>query len=118
MISKNKLIAIIVVVIIIVVGVVSFNNNQQSSPDSLKLGLMLPLTGDYGAAGQNMQKGMQIAIDEYRKNNPGTEIDVVIEDDAYNVTKGLSAYKKLTGIDNVDVETSTSLEDMSKIELP
>jgi branched-chain amino acid transport system substrate-binding protein len=103
MISKNKLIAIIVVVLIVVFGALAYNNNQNSNPESLKLGLMLPLTGDYGAAGQNMQKGMEIAIEQYKKENPETEIDVVIEDDAYNVTKGLSAYKKLTTIDDVDV---------------
>jgi ABC-type branched-subunit amino acid transport system substrate-binding protein len=63
---------------------------------------MLPLTGDYGAAGQNMQKGMELAIDQYRKNNPGATVEVSIEDDAYDSVKGVSAYKKLVDLDKVD----------------
>lgn len=99
--KKIKIISILVIAII-VIGLFVVNN-KSSQPDSIKLGLMLPLSGDYAAAGQNMQKGMELALEVYKKDNPNVSIDVVVEDDAYDVTKGLSAYKKLVDLDKVDV---------------
>ncbi len=98
---KKVLIGIIVVIIIAIAVVVS--GNKQETPESLKLGLMLPLSGDYAVAGQNMQKGMLLALDAYKAEHPGVQIDVVIEDDAYDATKGVSAYNKLVNLDQVDM---------------
>jgi branched-chain amino acid transport system substrate-binding protein len=97
---KNKIIG--VVAIIILIAVVSVVKNQETQASDIKLGLMLPLTGDYAAAGQNMQKGMELAIEQYQKNNPGVTIQVATEDDAYDSAKGVSAYKKLVDLDKVD----------------
>lgn len=99
--SRKKIISI-GVIIIIIAGVLVFTQNKQTTANEIKLGLMLPLTGDYGAAGQNMQKGMELAIEQYQKNNPGVTFQVAIEDDAYDSAKGVSAYKKLVDLDKVD----------------
>ncbi len=99
--SRKKIISIIVIIIVIT-GVVIFRGNSQANVGEVKLGLMLPLTGDYAAAGQNMQKGMELAIEQYEKNNPGVTIEVSTEDDAYDSAKGLTAYKKLVDLDKVD----------------
>ncbi len=99
--NKTKIISLIVIVLILIVGFSMKNDSNQS--ESLTLGLMLPLTGDYAAAGQNMQKGMEVALDQYRKENPDASIKVVIEDDAYDAKKGVSAYKKLVDLDKVDM---------------
>ena len=96
--KKIKIIALVVVCAIIVTMIFRCEENTHS----IKLGLMLPLSGDYAAAGQNMQKGMEVALDQYRKENPDAVIEVVVEDDAYDVVKGLSAYKKLVDLDKVD----------------
>lgn len=93
-------IGIVVIAAAIIIGV---TNGQPSKREhSLKLGLMLPMTGDYGAAGQNMQKGMELALDDYKKAHPGVVITTVIEDDAYNARMGVTAYKKLMEVDKVD----------------
>lgn len=99
--SKKKLLSIVVIVIV-VIGAIVITQNNEKSVGEVKLGLMLPLTGDYGAAGQNMQKGMELAIEQYEKNNPGSQIKVVVEDDAYDTAKGVTAYKKLSELDKVD----------------
>jgi len=99
--SRKKLIGVIVIIIIIV-GAIVFKQNSEPNVNEVKLGLMLPLTGAYGAAGQNMQKGMELAIEQYQKNNPGVTIKVTTEDDAYDSAKGVSAYKKLVDLDKVD----------------
>lgn len=99
--SRKKLVGVIIIIVVIV-GVVLFKQNSEPNINEVKLGLMLPLTGDYGAAGQNMQKGMELAIEQYQKNNPGVTIKVATEDDAYDSAKGVSAYKKLVDLDKVD----------------
>lgn len=98
----NKKLIGIIVVIIVLIGAVVYTQNSKPVNEDIKLGLMLPLTGDYGAAGQNMQKGMELAIEQYQKNNPGVTIQVATEDDAYNSAKGVSAYRKLVDLDKVD----------------
>jgi len=100
--NKKTLIYSLSIIVIIILGIVIFQSNKPTSDASLKLGLMLPLTGDYAAAGQNMQKGMELAIEEYKKNNPNSKITFVVEDDAYDAKKGLTAYKKLVDLDKVD----------------
>lgn len=102
--KTNKIIIILGIVLVIVLGV--FAVTRTSGPSTVKnitIGLMLPLTGDYGAAGQNMLKGMNLAIDQYKKEHPAVTLKVITEDDGYEVKKGVSAYKKLVGIDNVDI---------------
>lgn len=98
--NKTKLVTLVIVVAIIIIGSTFTQTKKQST--SLTLGLMLPLTGDYAAAGQNMQKGMELALDQYKKNNPDLDIKVVVEDDGYNTKKGVTAYKKLVDYDKVD----------------
>lgn len=100
--KKIKIIGVVVLVGILFVCVGLFNKTGSRQPQTLTLGLMLPLTGDYAAAGQNMQKGMELALDQYKKEHPGTLIKVVIEDDAYDARKGVTAYKKLVDLDRVD----------------
>ncbi len=88
-----------IVIIVAIVLVRGFSGNDSSS---IKLGLMLPLTGDYAAAGQNMQKGMTVALEQYEKDHPNVHVTTVVEDDAYDATKGVTAYKKLVDLDKVD----------------
>jgi len=101
---NKKLLTIsgVIVVVVAITFIILSGRNDNDSRD-ITLGLMLPLTGDYAAAGQNMQKGMELAIDEFRNNNPDMVINVVIEDDAYDAAKGTSAYKKMVSLDKVDM---------------
>ena len=99
--KRPVVITLILVVIILIIGLTVLSGSRDGS-QSIKLGLMLPLTGDYAAAGQNMQKGMMVALDQYKKDHPGVSITTFIEDDGYDTKKGVSAYKKLTSLDKVD----------------
>ncbi|MDB5258873.1 MAG: hypothetical protein JWO73_81 [Candidatus Taylorbacteria bacterium] len=99
--KKTQVIGMIILVCAIVAGFVISNNPSKKS-ESITLGLMLPLTGDYSAAGQNMQKGMELALDQFKKAHPEASIKTVVEDDGYDAKKGVSAYRKLMDFDHVD----------------
>lgn len=98
----NKKIIWFVFLIVLIVGSVSFLRNNSKQSNTLTLGLMLPLSGDFSVAGENYRKGAILALDQYKKSHPDTIINMVVEDDAFDVKKGLSAYKKLTSIDKID----------------
>ena len=99
--NKTKLIWISVAVLIVIAISIVFRNVSRL-PGELTLGLMLPLSGEYAVAGQNYQKGVELALDQYRKSNPDISIRMVIEDDGFETKKGVSAYRKLMDFDKVD----------------
>ncbi len=66
------------------------------------IGVIAGTTGEYAFVGENWVKGIQIANEEWNMQHPDTPVNLVIEDDGFDATKGLSAYKKLTTFDKVD----------------
>ena len=60
------------------------------------------MSGDYAAVGSAFAEGAELAQAEWNRNNPNQQISIVKEDDGFDAKKGLSAYKKLTSIDNID----------------
>ncbi|MCF7864892.1 MAG: ABC transporter substrate-binding protein [Candidatus Pacebacteria bacterium] len=99
----NKQIKIIGVLIVVVAifGILNITNQNKESK-VVTLGLMLPLSGDYAVAGQNYQKGVELALNQYKKQFPNKTIKLVVEDDGFDVKKGVSAYKKLINYDHID----------------
>lgn len=86
---------------------------------------MAPLSGEYSAAGENMLKGINVARDSYVKAHPNMKVEIVVEDDGFNVGKGVSAYKKLTGVNKVNglISLSTPVidalyQDIKKTSMP
>lgn len=91
-------------------------NTEQEK--KLKVGAILPLTGPASVWGQSLKKGMELAQEKLR--NEGVEINIIYEDSQAKAKKGISAYKKLSNVDNVDVvfsafsRVSTPLVPLSK----
>ena len=71
--------------------------------DGLKLGALLPATGDLSSIGQNMPLAVQLAVDTINECGGvnGQPVTVVIEDDQTDPTAGVSAMTKLAEADRV-----------------
>lgn len=115
---------IIFVVAIVVVGIVAIYSTSKKTSE-LRVGLIAPLSGEYAVAGENFVKGVTLARDVYLREHPNSKIDLVVEDDGFDIKKGISAYKKLTGADNIDglITVSTPLidaihEEMRMLDMP
>jgi neutral amino acid transport system substrate-binding protein len=69
----------------------------------LKLGALLPATGDLSSIGQNMPLAVQLAVDTINECGGvnGKPVTVVIEDDQTDPTAGVSAMTKLAEADRV-----------------
>jgi len=79
---------------------------------AFKLGVIAPLTGDFGGVGENVVKGIKAAQAVYTEQT-GKKIDLTVENDGADATTGLNAFNKLTQVDHVNglINTFTSTMD-------
>jgi ABC-type branched-subunit amino acid transport system substrate-binding protein len=99
---NTKKIAILAIGILIIAGAAAFFSKKSASPSKIKVGVIDVLSGDKTELGINFKKGIEMARDEYVAGHPGSSVELVFEDDAYDAAKGMAAYKKLTATDHVD----------------
>ncbi len=83
-------------------------NDQKDPPLSgnqkeLKLGTLLPSTGDLASIGQNMPKAVQLAVDTVNACGGVNELNVITidEDSQTDPNAGISAMTKLAEVDKV-----------------
>ncbi len=90
-----KKIVFILLAFVLIVGC-----NQQKK-ETIKIGLILPLTGDAADWGIPPRNGAQLAVDEINKNGGinGKLIELIIEDDVCDPAKGVAAMNKIISID-------------------
>lgn len=102
----SKIIIGIVVVVIVILGYKSYSNKKAIAPtetkkETVKIGVILPLTGDLAFMGTGAQKALLLATDEFKDTKYNYE--VIFEDNQFDLKKTASAANKLISIDNVDV---------------
>lgn len=71
--------------------------------NTLKIGLVMPLTGDAAVYGQNESRGAQIAVDEINEAGgvDGKLIELIVEDGKCDGEAGAAAATKLIEVDQV-----------------
>jgi len=93
----------ILVVVVIVAGVLIFSLQKSTVSQEkkvIKIGAILPLSGEASAYGNSWQKGAELAVEEIKKKY-GVNIEVVYEDSQFESSKAVTAAQKLINIDNV-----------------
>lgn len=93
------------VIIVVVVALIIRASNDGAGPtgnsETIKIGVIAGTSGQYASAGEGYLKGFNLALEQWNKDRI-PKFGAVVEDDAFEAVKGLSAYKKLNNIDNVD----------------
>ena len=109
---NNKLKIISGIAIVVVIIVIFAGNSTNKNNEVIRIGVIAPLSGDFGAVGQNFVNGIKTAESVYEKET-GKQVEIIIEDDGGEATKGLTAFNKLTQVDKVDglINTFTSTMD-------
>jgi len=77
----------------------------KKKSEVIKIGAILPLTGDAAQYGEWGKNGISLAVDEINSKGGinGSKIEVIYEDDAAVPKKGVAAVNKLINIDKVKV---------------
>lgn len=77
----------------------------KKEPEEIKIGSVLPLTGDAAKYGASAKKAIDLAVQEINLAGgiKGSKIIVIYEDDQASPDKGVSAFQKLITVDKVPV---------------
>lgn len=106
-----------VTVVLILIGIFfAFNKKNESvtsNPQTIKLGLIFPLTSQYGTVAEGVKNASLLAVADWQALHPTIRVETIVEDDAYDAKKGIAAYNKLKNIDKVQgiVSISTPVVD-------
>jgi branched-chain amino acid transport system substrate-binding protein len=91
--NKRRNISIIVFVIILIS---LFLTLFTASPQKYKIGVILPMSGNFAFYGERSLEGLQLAHQDF------PEFELIVENDEGDSSKAVSAATKLITLDNVD----------------
>ncbi len=96
---KKRIISI-VMLIALISSLVLVSSCGKKEEEVVKIGAILPLTGNLAFLGNSLKVGLLVAQDEINKENKKT--DVIFEDSKGESKTGLSVAQKLLTVDKVD----------------
>lgn len=97
---KNKIIWVIVILVLVVIALsVGRDKADDTSGETVKIGVITPLTGDLAYWGESSVLGIALAKKDLADEGINTEF--IIEDGQLEPTEALNAAQKLVNVDNV-----------------
>jgi len=101
----------------LVLGILFTFGCSKKEPEAreIKIGATLPLSGDAAVWGNNTREGIELALQlvNGRGGVLGRKISVIFEDTEALPNKGVSAYRKLTQVDRVEVVIDDSVSSVT-----
>ena len=84
--------------------------DTEDEPETYRVGVMAALTGPGETYGNLSHRAMQLAMEEINEAGGinGTPLELVAEDSKCNAQDAITAYNKLTDVDNVKIILGTS----------
>lgn len=99
-----KIIFGIIVVALIIWGLVSVSNTKKTVDQPIKIGIILPLSGNLAFIGEPAKKAAEFSLENFK--NTKHKYELIFEDDQFNAEKAVTAVNKLISIDKVDAVIS------------
>lgn len=87
-------------VLLVAICIVYSSLCAQVYAEPVKIGVILPLTGDFAFFGEQAKQGIELAVDEI--NRSVENVKVIFEDEKCLPKEALNSFKKLTSLDKVD----------------
>ncbi|MDD4876231.1 MAG: ABC transporter substrate-binding protein, partial [Dehalococcoidales bacterium] len=105
---------------IIIVSLLLTTAACSSGADTIKIGVVMDLSGDLGAMGTRMLDGARLAVDDINAAGGilGKNIELVEEDGKTDPATGLDRVKKLVEVDGVQVIVGPMITGSSKLAIP
>lgn len=93
--SKQK-IGLAIAALVVVATIILVLIPREESDETIRIGALLPLTGDAATYGVTCQRGMALAADQFG-------LSIVFEDTAVDPATAVSAYRKVTSRDGARI---------------
>lgn len=93
---------ILILMLGLVVGILGGCGDEKSD-DVLKIGAILPLSGDLAAVGEKLQTGFEMAKADFLEENSGMQIEINYQDGEFDPKKAVTAVHFLLGTQNPGV---------------
>jgi len=108
-----------VVLILTVVSLVTVGCGEKKVAGEIKIGAVLPLTGDAAVYGQAMKNAIDLAVADANKETVGGKtIKVVYEDDQGAPTQAVNSLQKLVSFDKVDIVIGGAMSSLAAAMIP
>ena len=91
----------ILIQFILLLGPLSGCSNNATN--EVKIGAILPLTGQGAALGKSYQNSMNLGVEYVNNQNNSELFKIIFEDSQANSSKAVSAAQKLIRVDKVDI---------------
>ncbi len=75
---------------------------SESGSESVKIGIIVPLTGDMALHGQEIERAMKLALSQAKLKKLSYNYELIFEDNQLNPAKSATAAQRLIGINHVD----------------
>jgi len=89
---KKKVFITVGMIAVIAIGALVWLNQGGKKQEIIKIGVILPLTGNGAIYGNALQKGIELA---YSESNVRDKIKIIYEDDAGDAKTGINAFNSL-----------------------
>lgn len=96
----KKSLILSVVVIAFVIGGIWYGRADDEGVETIKIGSILPLSGDFALLGEEIRRGAEIAVEE--AHAAGLDVVYISEDDRLEPTGAANTANKLVRVDKVD----------------
>src|ERR1035437_4224960 len=105
---KKLLIALAAVTILVVTVLIVLVFRPSQPENSLRIGIILPLTGPSAFIGESTRKGLDLALEQHNAAGNHPPIELLYEDSAGDVKQAVTAYNKLTAVHHVQAVVCVS----------
>ena len=101
--TSKIIIGIIVLAVVVWGGVKLFRTKEEKTKETIKIGVILPLTGDLSSFGEGSKIATELAVKEVNDSGGvnGKKIEVIIEDSKCSSVPAINAVQKLINLDRV-----------------
>ena len=94
-----------IIILAVIAGAVLFfgykNSNDATEGHFIKIGALLPLSGNAANYGEGSREGIEIAKDDLKSKYLNLNIQVVYEDSFYDPKRAVDGYRKLKDINDI-----------------
>jgi branched-chain amino acid transport system substrate-binding protein len=105
-----KKITITTIIIVLIISGISYKTiKKEQGIETIKIGVLTPLTGSISEYGNNVKQGIELATLEINKNGgiDNKKIELIFEDSKCDPTQAVNSFNKLVDVDGVGAVLGT-----------